>query len=708
MSSLKDWYRYVDSRARTRPGSGAPPERERPTDESEAGQAPAGASAGERSVSPSSPGADEPVVAGEEGLDVWAGLFPQQRKPEPRPTTAPLKRPAARLDELPPDLPFARTPIDSPPAPQFPLPAGEVPIPSFDEFVSPFTPEPPAAAPAPGPAAVTGASPVQEVDSPPPPAVERPAAVPTGEPSTAAAAGSSSPRPPAGPEGRAPRAETPAGSGAAASAPTPAEPPPVLRKDPPALDATLQAGFGTIPSPSAASGPVSPGQAAPPADPGSGPSASMAAEPPSDTAGSASAPTASPSSPAASDDETRATDDWRLATEEGQVRWHSPFELPGPGRTVSSGAPSPRPEPIVPRAISPQPAAENPEPEATLSNAAPRPAPGTEAWERERVERLARTFRETLRVLEQSLAVPRSQASRGTEGEGRPIDEEPAADTGQREALGADQSTAAPALAFTDLAEPPVAPPASRPTGLVTVPAPDSMPEPAGLAAPPAAPPVPPMEPEAAPVEAEPSPVEGPSAPDLTLSASPDAPVPASTAAVAEAPADLESEICPEAASPVSAQIPGVPEPRAAPAAPDHRAAVAPPPRSVSSATPDVLRNIEEAALIRQRLPQHMAMMLRIPTNEVAQHSYKSPFRESREELIGRLLDPQLTLEEAARILGVCPTTVRRYTNRGMLQCHRTPGNQRRFRMSDVLQFLEQYGDRIDRAAEAPQFEEAA
>jgi excisionase family DNA binding protein len=120
-----------------------------------------------------------------------------------------------------------------------------------------------------------------------------------------------------------------------------------------------------------------------------------------------------------------------------------------------------------------------------------------------------------------------------------------------------------------------------------------------------------------------------------------------------------------------------------------------------------VRQSIEEAALMRERLPQHIDMLLRIPTNEVAQNSYKSPFRESREELVRRLLDPQLTLEEAARVLGVCPTTVRRYTNRGMLHCHRTPGNQRRFRMSDV-QFLEQFGDRIDRAAEARQMEEAA
>jgi excisionase family DNA binding protein len=182
--------------------------------------------------------------------------------------------------------------------------------------------------------------------------------------------------------------------------------------------------------------------------------------------------------------------------------------------------------------------------------------------------------------------------------------------------------------------------------------------------------------------------VEPPSAPALAaeaLAPSPEPPAPAALASP-ERLGDTPAALAPE------------------PAAPATTAARAP----VAAGTPDVLRNIQEAALIRQRLPQHMEMLLRIPTNEVAQNSYKSPFRESREDLIGRLLDPQLTLEEAARILGVCPTTVRRYTNRGMLHCHRTPGNQRRFRMSDVLQFLEQYGDRIDRAAEARQFEEAA
>ena len=54
-----------------------------------------------------------------------------------------------------------------------------------------------------------------------------------------------------------------------------------------------------------------------------------------------------------------------------------------------------------------------------------------------------------------------------------------------------------------------------------------------------------------------------------------------------------------------------------------------------------------------------------------------------------RLLDPTLSLEETARLLNVCPTTVRRYTNKGLLTHQRTSGDQRRFKLSDVLAFLE-------------------
>lgn len=65
-----------------------------------------------------------------------------------------------------------------------------------------------------------------------------------------------------------------------------------------------------------------------------------------------------------------------------------------------------------------------------------------------------------------------------------------------------------------------------------------------------------------------------------------------------------------------------------------------------------------------------------------------APQNESREQLLNRLLDPTLTLEETAQILNVCTTTVRRYTNRGDLAHFRTSGNQRRFRLSEVLAFM--------------------
>jgi excisionase family DNA binding protein len=91
------------------------------------------------------------------------------------------------------------------------------------------------------------------------------------------------------------------------------------------------------------------------------------------------------------------------------------------------------------------------------------------------------------------------------------------------------------------------------------------------------------------------------------------------------------------------------------------------------------------------RMPHHLQTLFGIAGEEVAQNSYKA-FKESRGDLIQRLLDPPLTLEEAARILNVCPTTVRRYTNRGVLAHFRTAGNQRRFRLSDVLSFMESNG----------------
>jgi excisionase family DNA binding protein len=88
-------------------------------------------------------------------------------------------------------------------------------------------------------------------------------------------------------------------------------------------------------------------------------------------------------------------------------------------------------------------------------------------------------------------------------------------------------------------------------------------------------------------------------------------------------------------------------------------------------------------------VPKHIQTLVSMGSEEVAQNSYKREFKESRIELVERILDPTLSLEETARILNVCPTTVRRYTNRGLLTHQRTQGDQRRFKLSDVLAFLE-------------------
>lgn len=99
-----------------------------------------------------------------------------------------------------------------------------------------------------------------------------------------------------------------------------------------------------------------------------------------------------------------------------------------------------------------------------------------------------------------------------------------------------------------------------------------------------------------------------------------------------------------------------------------------------------------DAAALWQRIPRHIQILVSMEEaqEEVAQKYYTRGFKESRRQLIERLLDPTLTLEDTARVLGVCPTTVRRYTNRGLLPHHRTVGQQRRFRLSDVLAFMEQ------------------
>ena len=98
---------------------------------------------------------------------------------------------------------------------------------------------------------------------------------------------------------------------------------------------------------------------------------------------------------------------------------------------------------------------------------------------------------------------------------------------------------------------------------------------------------------------------------------------------------------------------------------------------------------VEEAVRLRKKpAPRSAAVKTPVKTAVRAKKPVKTS-KEDREQLLQRLLDPLISLEEAAKLLEVCPTTVRRYTNKGLLKHYRTAGNQRRFKLSDILAFLE-------------------
>jgi excisionase family DNA binding protein len=87
-------------------------------------------------------------------------------------------------------------------------------------------------------------------------------------------------------------------------------------------------------------------------------------------------------------------------------------------------------------------------------------------------------------------------------------------------------------------------------------------------------------------------------------------------------------------------------------------------------------------ATLQERLPIDLGAA---PTRRPG----RPPLTETREEIIERLLDPELSVHEAAALLNVSKATLRRYTDSGKLACFRTAGGQRRFKLSAVLALLE-------------------
>lgn len=163
---------------------------------------------------------------------------------------------------------------------------------------------------------------------------------------------------------------------------------------------------------------------------------------------------------------------------------------------------------------------------------------------------------------------------------------------------------------------------------------------------------------------------------------------------IASSEAGTDAAVGPDSVSESTPEAGPNPEPAPAASAP---AQPEPPPPAASRPAPDPREVVERLDVpvvsLRERLSSVLAHQAQLPLDIEARRAVSdgvegSP-RETREALVQRLLDPTLTLEEVSLLLGVCRTTVRRYTDRGVLRCFRTPGNQRRFHLTDVLDFME-------------------
>ncbi|HWP30842.1 MAG TPA: helix-turn-helix domain-containing protein [Fimbriimonadales bacterium] len=153
----------------------------------------------------------------------------------------------------------------------------------------------------------------------------------------------------------------------------------------------------------------------------------------------------------------------------------------------------------------------------------------------------------------------------------------------------------------------------------------------------------------------------------------------------------VQLEPAPSIAEKITEKISPPPAPQKKPSAEKKGQMQAPRPRKRRTPVESVPISSDLEKIIQQA-PKNLKFLSQLFDDNITQKYYSTRFKESREELIRNLIDPELTLEETARLLGVCPATVRRYTNRNWLKHHRTAGNQRRFRLSGIVEFVEKHG----------------
>lgn len=84
--------------------------------------------------------------------------------------------------------------------------------------------------------------------------------------------------------------------------------------------------------------------------------------------------------------------------------------------------------------------------------------------------------------------------------------------------------------------------------------------------------------------------------------------------------------------------------------------------------------------------------MATIEPSEKPVKKRKRALTENRRELINRLENPELSLQEAAILLNGCRATVRLLCDENKLPHHRTPGGQRRFFYRDIKDYIRDHG----------------
>jgi excisionase family DNA binding protein len=101
----------------------------------------------------------------------------------------------------------------------------------------------------------------------------------------------------------------------------------------------------------------------------------------------------------------------------------------------------------------------------------------------------------------------------------------------------------------------------------------------------------------------------------------------------------------------------------------------------------EIPETYEDALRLWQAVPRHIQILVHQMNGRLVDSAPTTD--PTREQTIIKILDNEISLDEAAQLLDVCDATVRRMTKAGTLVHRRTVGKHRRFRVSDVMRVFE-------------------